>query len=84
LASDFSLHCAKFQGKALTQTQRSRTAEIRIAECLEVVAKTMGQRQQQSIMGRPIELERSAHPKTESAPDQDKRDVVQRMGIAFP
>ena len=43
----------------------------------------MGEREQQAVVGDFLEFERAAHAEIESAADEDERDVIERVGVAF-
>ena len=56
---------------------------VGVAEGFQVVAEGMGDREQEAVVGLALVINRAAHAEAEAAADQDERDVVERVGVAF-
>src|SRR5262245_15408221 len=63
--------------------QRAFRAVVGVAEGFQVVAEGVGDREEKAVVGLAFVIDRAAHAKAEAAADQDKRDVVERVGVAF-
>src|SRR3954469_3308843 len=66
-----------------TERERPVSAEVRVAERLDRVAEAVRQREQKTVVRRPLELERPAGPEVEPAADEDEGDVIQGVRVSL-
>src|SRR5208282_6433097 len=76
-------HAGRAGGRGLTQLEGAAVAEGGFAEGVDAVAHGVGQGEVKTIVGNLVQLDGTAHLKTEAAADEDKGNVVEGVGVAF-
>src|SRR5262245_24727042 len=70
-------------GASLAQSQGTALTERWLAKRLEAMPDRMGQGQVEPVVRHLVELKRTSHLETKATAQQHKRDVVQRVRVAF-
>jgi len=59
--------------------QHTVLAILRVAEGVDVMTETVGERDEEAIVGDARKLERSPHVKIQAVANHHERDIVQRV-----
>ena len=67
----------------LGQGERTVFAELRFAEGFDSVTDCMGHGEIQAVVRNFFQFQRASHFETEAAAEQDKRNIIEGVGISF-